>query len=143
MVTSTNARQIVESFPVEEKIIFGPDRNLGNYINSVTGRNMKLWNGACHVHEQFSVEKIVELKKEYPDALLLAHPECKNVILTLADKIGSTAALLKFATQSEARRFIVATEFCMKCRNRILIKFLFPLRLMTVLVLAMNVILCG
>ena len=110
VVTSTNARQIVESFPVEEKIIFGPDRNLGNYINSVTGRNMKLWNGACHVHEQFSVEKIVELKKEYPDALLLAHPECKNVILTLADKIGSTAALLKFATQSEARRFIVATE---------------------------------
>ena len=98
VVTSTNARQIVESFPVEEKIIFGPDRNLGNYINSVTGRNMKLWNGACHVHEQFSVEKIVELKKEYPDALLLAH------------KIGSTAALLKFATQSEARRFIVATE---------------------------------
>ena len=110
VVTSTNARQIVESFPVEEKIIFGPDRNLGNYINSVTGRNMKLWNGACHVHEQFSVEKIVELKKEYPDALLLAHPECKNIILTLADKIGSTAALLKFATQSEARRFIVATE---------------------------------
>ena len=110
VVTSTNAHQIVESFPVEEKIIFGPDRNLGNYINSVTGRNMKLWNGACHVHEQFSVEKIVELKKEYPDALLLAHPECKNVILTLADKIGSTAALLKFATQSEARRFIVATE---------------------------------
>lgn len=86
VVTSTNARQIVESFPVEEKIIFGPDRNLGNYINSVTGRNMKLWNGACHVHEQFSVEKIVELKKEYPDALLLAHPECKNVILTLAVK---------------------------------------------------------
>ncbi len=110
VVTSTNARQIVESFPADEKIIFGPDRNLGNYINSVTGRNMKLWNGACHVHEQFSVEKIVELKKKYPDALLLAHPECKNVILALADKIGSTAALLKFSTQSDAKRFIVATE---------------------------------
>lgn len=110
VVTSTNARQIVESFPADEKIIFGPDRNLGNYINSITGRNMKLWNGACHVHEQFSVEKIVELKKEYPDALLLAHPECKNTILALADKIGSTAALLKFATRSEATRFIVATE---------------------------------
>lgn len=110
VVTSTNARQIVESFPADEKIIFGPDRNLGNYINSVTGRNMKLWNGACHVHEQFSVEKIIELKKKYPGALLLAHPECKNVILTLADKIGSTAALLKFATQSDATQFIVATE---------------------------------
>ncbi|WP_455497518.1 quinolinate synthase NadA [Coprobacter sp.] len=110
VVTSTNARQIVESFPVDEKIIFGPDRNLGNYINSITGRNMKLWNGACHVHEQFSVEKIIKLKKEYPDALLLAHPECKNVILALADKIGSTAALLKFATQSDVSRFIVATE---------------------------------
>lgn len=110
VVTSTNARQIVESFPVDEKIIFGPDRNLGNYINSITKRNMKLWDGACHVHEQFSVEKIVDLKKKYPDALLLAHPECKSIILTLADKIGSTAALLKFATQSEATQFIVATE---------------------------------
>ena len=110
VVTSTNARQIVESFPVEEKIIFGPDRNLGNYINSESLRNLLILIVACHVHELFSVEKIVVLKIEYPDALLLAHPECKNVILTLADKIGSTAALLKFATQSEARRFIVATE---------------------------------
>lgn len=110
VVTSTNARQIVESFPVDEKIIFGPDRNLGNYINSITGRNMKLWDGACHVHEQFSLEKIVQLKKEYPDALLLAHPECKSTILTLADKIGSTAALLKYSTQSSATQFIVATE---------------------------------
>ena len=110
VVTSTNARQIVESFPTEEKIIFGPDRNLGNYINSMTGRNMKLWDGACHVHEEFSLEKILDLKKQYPDALILAHPECKKVILMLADKIGSTAALLKYATESSAKKFIVATE---------------------------------
>ncbi len=110
VVTSTNARQIVESFPPEEKIIFGPDRNLGNYINSITGRNMKLWDGACHVHEEFSLEKISDLKKQYPDALILAHPECKKVILMLADKIGSTAALLKYATESSAKKFIVATE---------------------------------
>ena len=110
VVTSTNARQIVESFPAEEKIIFGPDRNLGNYINSITGRNMKLWDGACPVHEEFSLEKILDLKKQYPDALILAHPECKKVILMLADKIGSTAALLKYATESSAKKFIVATE---------------------------------
>ena len=110
VVTSTNARQIVESFPAEEKIIFGPDRNLGNYINSITGRNMKLWDGACHVHEEFSLEKILDLKKQYPDALILSHPECKKVILMLADKIGSTAALLKYATESSAKKFIVATE---------------------------------
>lgn len=110
VVTSTNARQIVESFPAKEKIIFGPDRNLGNYINSITGRNMKLWDGACHVHEEFSLEKILDLKKQYPDALILAHPECKKVILMLADKIGSTAALLKYATESSAKKFIVATE---------------------------------
>ena len=78
VVTSTNAKQIVESFPKDEKIIFGPDRNLGNYINSVTGRNMLLWDGACHVHEQFSVEKIVELKQQHPGAVVLAHPECKS-----------------------------------------------------------------
>ncbi len=110
VVTSTNARQIVESFPKDEKILFGPDRNLGNYINSITGRNMLLWDGACHVHEQFSVEKIVELKKKYPHALVLAHPECKKYVLELADHIGSTASLLKFATQSECKQFIVATE---------------------------------
>ncbi len=110
VVTSTNARQIVESFPKDEKIIFGPDRNLGNYINSITGRNMLLWDGACHVHEQFSVEKIVELKLIYPKALVLAHPECKKFVLELADHIGSTASLLKFATQSECKQFIVATE---------------------------------
>lgn len=110
VVTSTNAKQIVESFPKDEKIIFGPDRNLGNYINSITGREMLLWDGACHVHEQFSVEKIVELKAQYPDAVVLAHPECKNVVLKLADVVGSTAALLKYAVNSDKQRFIVATE---------------------------------
>ena len=86
--TSTNAKQIVESFPKDEKIIFGPDRNLGNYINSVTGRSMLLWDGACHVHEQFSVEKIVELKAQHPDAVVLAHPECKSVVLKLAPTVA-------------------------------------------------------
>ena len=111
VVTSTNARQIVESFPKDEKLIFGPDRNLGNYINSVTGRNMLLWDGACHVHEQFSVEKIVDLKKIHPNALVLAHPECKGAVLKLADYVGSTVALLKYAiTHSECQEYIVATE---------------------------------
>ena len=110
VVTSTNAKQIVESFPKDEKIIFGPDRNLGNYINSITGREMLSWDGACHVHEQFSVEKIVELKAQYPDAVVLAHPECKSVVLKLADMVGSTAALLKYAVNSDKQRFIVATE---------------------------------
>ena len=110
VVTSTNAKQIVESFPKDETIIFGPDRNLGNYINSITGREMLLWDGACHVHEQFSVEKIVELKAQYPDAVVLAHPECKSVVLKLADMVGSTAALLKYAVNSDKQRFIVATE---------------------------------
>lgn len=100
----------MESFPKDEKIIFGPDRNLGNYINSITGREMLLWDGACHVHEQFSVEKIVELKAQYPDAVVLAHPECKSVVLKLADVVGSTAALLKYAVNSDKQRFIVATE---------------------------------
>ena len=110
VVTSTNARQIVESFPQDEKIIFGPDRNLGSYINAVTGRNMLLWNGACHVHEQFSVEKIVEIKREHPDALILAHPECKRAVLKLADVVGSTAALLKYAVKHPEQSYIVATE---------------------------------
>lgn len=110
VVTSTNARQIVESFPQDEKIIFGPDRNLGSYINAVTGRNMLLWNGACHVHEHFSVEKIVEIKREHPDALILAHPECKSAVLKLADVVGSTAALLKYAVKHPEQSYIVATE---------------------------------
>ena len=110
VVTSSNARKVVESLPGDAKIIFGPDRNLGNYINSVTGREMLLWDGACHVHEQFSLEKLLELKKEYPDALVLAHPECKKPLLLVADKVGSTKALLDFAKTSEAKRFIVVTE---------------------------------
>ena len=110
VVTSTNARKIVESFPENEKIIFAPDRNLGNYINSVTGRQMLLWNGACHVHEQFSIEKLVELKTEHPEALVLAHPECTKPLLMLSDYIGSTQALLNFATASDKKEFLVATE---------------------------------
>ena len=110
VVTSTNAKQIVESFPKEEKIIFGPDRNLGNYINSITNRQMLLWNGACHVHEQFSVEKILELKKLYPDADVLVHPECKGAVAKLADKVASTAGLLKYAINSPKKDFLVATE---------------------------------
>ena len=110
VVTSTNARQIVESFPKDEKIIFGPDRNLGSYINSVTGRNMLVWDGACHVHEQFSVEKMVEIKKQYPQAVILAHPECKGAVLKLADVVGSTAALLKYAVAHPEKEYIVATE---------------------------------
>ena len=110
VVTSSNVRQIVESFPPETKIIFGPDENLGNYINSLTGRNMVLWKGVCHVHEKFSLEKILELKKQYPDALILAHPECKSVILKIADYIGSTSGMLKFSTKSSSKEFIVATE---------------------------------
>lgn len=110
VVTSGNARKIVESLPEDEKIIFGPDKNLGSYINSVSGRNMVLWNGACHVHEQFSLEKIMEIKKEHPDALLLVHPECKKPLQLIADKIGSTAVLLDFAGKSQAKEFIVATE---------------------------------
>ena len=110
VVTSTNAKQVVDSFPKDEKIIFGPDRNLGNYINSITGREMVLWDGACHVHEQFSVAKIVELKKQYPDADVLVHPECKGTVVKLADKVASTAGLLKHAVNSLKNNFIVATE---------------------------------
>jgi quinolinate synthase len=110
VVTSTNARQIVESFPKDEKIIFGPDKNLGNYINGITGRQMLLWDGACHVHEQFSVEKILELKAQYPDAPVLVHPECKGAVVKLADLVGSTAAILKYAVKSDKKDFIVATE---------------------------------
>lgn len=110
VVTSGNAHRIVESFPKDEKIIFGPDRNLGNYINSVTGRSMLLWDGACHVHEQFSLEKIVELKKQYPNAEILAHPECPRHLIMVADKVGSTAVLLDYAVNSDCKQFIVATE---------------------------------
>lgn len=110
VVTSGNARQIVESFPKDEKIIFAPDKNLGGYINSITGRQMLLWDGACHVHEKFSLEKILDLKKQHPQAKVLVHPECKGPVVRVADKVGSTAALLKFAIADEATEFIVATE---------------------------------
>lgn len=110
IVTSTNARQIVESFPEDQKIIFGPDRNLGGYINRMTGRNMKLWNGCCHVHENFSVEKLLELKEKHPEAKVLAHPECKKKLLEYADKIGSTKALLDYSIKSDSKEFIVVTE---------------------------------
>ena len=110
VVTSSNARQIVESFPADEKIIFGPDQNLGGYINSITGRSMVLWNGACHVHEKFSLEKILKLKAEHPGAKILAHPECKGPVVKVADKVGSTAALLKYSISDTATEFIVATE---------------------------------
>jgi quinolinate synthase len=109
-VTSTNAKKIVAQFPQDAKLIFGPDKNLGDYINGTTGKSMVLWNGACHVHEQFSLEKILELKKQYPNALLLAHPECKKPILLAADYVGSTQALLNFATESDKTQFIIATE---------------------------------
>jgi quinolinate synthase len=108
--TSSNAVKIVESFPKDAKLIFGPDKNLGNYINSITGRNMVLWNGACMVHEQFSVEKIVDLMSEHPDAEMIAHPECEKPVLLLAKHIGSTASLLKYVQTSQSRKFIVATE---------------------------------
>ena len=110
VVTSSNAQKIVSQFPKDAKIIFGPDRNLGNYINSVTGRNMLLWNGACHVHEQFSTEKLISLRKQYPKAKVLAHPECRQTIIALADVVGSTQALLNYAINSDSRQFLVATE---------------------------------
>lgn len=110
VVTSGNARKIVEKLPEEEKIIFGPDRNLGEYINRVTGRKMLLWDGACHVHDRFSLDKIAELKKEHPDAKILVHPECKRPLQLIADKVGSTAALLDFAINDEAPEYIVVTE---------------------------------
>ncbi len=110
LVTSSNARKIVETFPRDEKIVFGPDRNLGNYINSVTGRDMVLWNGACHVHEKFSVERLLKLKEQHPGAKVLAHPECKKALVMVADKVGSTAALINYAVDSDEKVFIVATE---------------------------------
>ncbi len=110
LVTSGNARKIVESFPADAKLIFGPDRNLGSYINSVTGRDMLLWDGACHVHERFSVEGIAALKEKYPGAPVLVHPECKRPVVLMADKVGSTAVLLDYALASDCDTFIVATE---------------------------------
>lgn len=110
VVTSGNAKKIVDQLPKDEKIIFGPDYNLGSYINSVTGRDMLLWNGGCHVHERFSVEEIVKLKEEHPEAVILAHPECKGPVLAIADVVGSTAVILKYCIESDKKEFIIATE---------------------------------
>ena len=110
IVTSTNAVQIVESFPKDQKIIFAPDKNLGAYINKITGRNMVLWNGSCMVHEIFSLEKLIKLKAQHPKALVLAHPECEAPILEYADFIGSTTAILNYSKTSNAKEFIVLTE---------------------------------
>lgn len=124
VVTSGNAKKIVDTFPADEKLIFGPDYNLGSYINSVTGRSMLLWNGGCHVHERFSAAEIVKLKKEHPEAEVLVHPECKGPVVVLADVVGSTAVLLKHAIESETKEFIVATEagilheMTRKCPNK-------------------------
>ena len=110
VVTSSNAKKIIDQLPKDAKIIFGPDHNLGSYINSVTGRQMILWNGACHVHSRFSLEALLKLKKENPGVEVLAHPECKAPILAQSDVIGSTQALLQHTIQSSAKRFIIATE---------------------------------
>jgi quinolinate synthase len=110
IVTSSNAQFIVESFPKEQKIIFAPDKNLGAYINKVTGRNMVLWDGACMVHEIFSMEKIAKLKIRHPEAKLIAHPECEEAVLKLADYIGSTTQLLKYTQTDASQAYIVATE---------------------------------
>ena len=110
VVTSSNAKKIVDQLPLDYKIIFGPDYNLGSYINSVTGRQMLLWNGACHVHSRFSLEALLKLKAENPGVEVLAHPECKAPILAQSDVIGSTKALLEHTIKSPAKRFIIATE---------------------------------
>lgn len=110
VVTSGNAKKIVDQLPKDEKIIFGPDHNLGSYINSVTGREMLLWNGGCHVHERFSAQAIAEMKQEHPGAIVLVHPECKGPVVKMADVVGSTAVLLDYAVAHPDKRYIVATE---------------------------------
>ena len=125
IVTSSNARKIVESFAIDQKIIFAPDKNLGNYLNSVTGRDMLLWDGACMVHEKYSLEKIIDMQLEHPDAELIAHPECERPILLVSKFIGSTTALLNYVSVSRSEKFIVATEsgiihqMQLKCPNKI------------------------
>jgi quinolinate synthase len=108
--TSTNAIEIVNYLPQEEKIVFAPDKNLGNYIKGLSNREMVIWDGACHVHEEFSLERIIELKKENPDAKIIAHPECIKPLLLIADHIGSTSSLLKYTVNDNSRKYIVATE---------------------------------
>lgn len=110
VVTSSNAKQIVDSFDKDAKLIFGPDKNLGAYINKITGRNMVLWNGACHVHEKYSLAKLSEIKKQHPLAKVLVHPECKGEISDVADYVGSTAGILKYPATSPANEFIIVTE---------------------------------
>lgn len=109
-VTSSNAQKIIDQLPKDQKIIFGPDRNLGNYINSTSGRSMLLWDGACEVHEKFSLEKIIALKKQYPGAPVLAHPECKKHVLVTADYVGSTKGIINYVNNSDKKTFIIATE---------------------------------
>ncbi len=108
--TSGNAVRIVESFPKEQKIIFIPDKNLGNYINSITGRNMVLWNGTCKIHDILTAERVIKLKTEHTGAKLIAHPECNSAVLKIADFIGSTAAMLDFTRKDKTKKYIVATE---------------------------------
>lgn len=108
--TSSNAVHIVNSVPKNKKIIFAPDKNLGDYINKLTGRNMVVWQGACHVHKRFSVERIVKLKKENPNAKIIAHPECESDVLIMAEHIGSTSSLLNFTKTDKSKSFIIATE---------------------------------
>lgn len=109
-VTSSNAKQIIDNLPRDQKIIFAPDKNLGNYLNSVTGRDMLLWDGACHVHKEFDLEAILKLKEENPDARIIAHPECEQPVLIVADHVGSTSSLLKYTQTDNSDKYIVATE---------------------------------
>ena len=128
VVTSSNALKLVNALPADAKILFGPDQNLGSYINEITGRKMDLWNGACHVHKNFSVEEIRKLKAQYPEAKVLVHPECPQEVQKEADKIGSTQGLLNFSVDSEANTFIVATESCIlyEMKKRCLQKTFIP-----------------
>ena len=109
-VTSTNVKKIISQLPKNEKIIFGPDKNLGGYINKTVGVDMKLWDGACHVHEQFQLSEILEMKKKYPNAKILTHPECKDEIVAISDVIGSTQALINYSVENNCNEFIVVTE---------------------------------
>ena len=108
--TSSNAKQIIETIPKDKKILFGPDRNLGNYISRETGREMVIWDGACHVHDEFSIERILELKKQNPDSKIIAHPECQKPILLISDFIGSTTGLINYSNTDSSNKYIVATE---------------------------------